>query len=740
MATRRDRLDFSAHLKDDTPEGIMSVERNLDRMSERATGEINRIGSSIGDVTGGFAGMAGAAAAAGAGAGVAMGIVTTAVNAVQQAVQLAVEGFTKLKGQIIATGQAARELLILSDSVGLSTEAMSLWIAMGERFGLTADDIGMAIREVNARIGEVAVDVVAGGTGGEAGDAITQLGLDLEQLLELNPEQQLGLVVDALRNVSSGSLRNALANAVLSDQYAELLPLLERTQDAYNDIAGTAEASALVISRSQAEGATDTLAAWKGMEQSWRKSWDQMLLDNSRKLTGFIEGIQESSPYQFVLKLIDQFSDVFGSFLTLSNTVMDRIGETGAANTLMWAFQKLQDATILGAIIPSGKKGPLDFLQDELALTNTAATQLKDALGVTFPLITEIIETFTRDSKSELGDAETAMESLSKKADLEFNTEGSVWSGAWTAGEGLVKTFAENVVLQMGNVQGGIAGAINLVAGLMIGDWDQIWVGLAQITQNGGNMILDGMEMILDGVTSLLAGAFATFDTSVRALKEWKVDYYWPDIEWGGVWDKPQISFQKESWYPFGRPTIPILGSGIGAAEAAAAVVGGETIFGQISRRLLRQRDERTVGRLDFADDIAAQYEQAKRDAFFGTNESGLNEDNTDIVTRVRAAAYAAATGAYENIPEWVLNDLPGGGDAIWNTGDTVDIPRVERLQVPRGEDDTTTDGGSVSYVTNININNPGAVNTKRAFEDWVRQIANTGIDDGTIYIPGISG
>ena len=246
--------------------------------------------------------------------------------------------------------------------------------------------------------------------------------------------------------------------------------------------------------------------------------------------------------------------------------------------------------------------------------------------------------------------------------------------------------------------------------------------------------------MILDGVTSLLAGAFATFDSSVRALKEWKVDYYWPDIEWGGVWDKPQISFQKESWYPFGRPTIPILGSGIGAAEAAAAVVGGETIFGQISRRLLRQRDERTVGRLDFADDIAAQYEQAKRDAFFGTNESGLNEDNTDIVTRVRAAAYAAATGAYENIPEWVLNDLPGGGDAIWNTGDTVDIPRVERLQVPRGEDDTTTDGGSVSYVTNININNPGAVNTKRAFEDWVRQIANTGIDDGTIYIPGISG
>ena len=248
-------------------------------------------------------------------------------------------------------------------------------------------------------------------------------------------------------------------------------------------------------------------------------------------------------------------------------------------------------------------------------------------------------------------------------------------------------------------------------------------------------MILDGMEMILDGVTSLLAGAFATFDSSVRALKEWKVDYYWPDIEWGGVWDKPQISFQKESWYPFGRPTIPILGSGIGAAEAAAAVVGGETIFGQISRRLLRQRDERTVGRLDFADDIAAQYEQAKRDAFFGTNESGLNENNTDIVTRVRAAAYAAAPGAYENIPEWVLNDLPGGGDAIWNTGDTVDIPRVERLQVPRGEGETEYPSPSVTYTTNININNPGAVQTKRQFEDWVRQIANTGIDDGTISV-----
>ena len=274
----------------------------------------------------------------------------------------------------------------------------------------------------------------------------------------------------------------------------------------------------------------------------------------------------------------------------------------------------------------------------------------------------------------------------------------------------------------------------------MIGDWDQLWLGVAQITQAGGNMVLDGMELLLDGVTSLLAGVFSTFDSSVQALKGWKVDYYWPQIEWGGVWDKPEMSFKKESWYPFGRPTTPILGSGIGAAEAAARVVGNETIFGKISRRLERQRDERTIGRLDFADDLAEQFEIAKKDAFFGTNESGLNEGITDIVARVRAATFAAQTGALENLPPWLLETLPGGADSIYGTGDTVDIPRVDRLQLPRGEGETEYPSPSVTYTTNININNPGAVQTKRQFEDWVRQIMNTGIDDGTVFIPGISG
>ena len=210
----RNRLDFEVRLDDQTAGPARRAEANIARIGDTSHASLGRMDSLGSGGTAALGGLAGPAAAA-AGAVAAVGL--AAVQAGQ--------AFARMISDVTS---AQRELLFLSEASGIGIEPLSVWGAAFEHLGGTVEDAGMVIRETSARIGEAWLDIQAGGTGGEAGEGYRALGLDIAELVKLDPAKQFERTTAALNAEGNAALRSALANQVLSDQYAEMLPLILR--------------------------------------------------------------------------------------------------------------------------------------------------------------------------------------------------------------------------------------------------------------------------------------------------------------------------------------------------------------------------------------------------------------------------------------------------------------------------------------------------------------------------------
>ena len=119
-----------------------------------------------------------------------------------------------------------------------------------------------------------------------------------------------------------------------------------------------------------------------------------------------------------------------------------------------------------------------------------------------------------------------------------------------------------------------------------------------------------------------------------------------------------------------------VLGSGIGAAGAAGDT-GLANVFGNVFDQAAGKLEQRALGRrfepFTFADEFATTFAQAEKDAFLGTNESGLNEGITDLVRRTRSTTYQTRNQLGRRIPPHILASV-GDQGAYENYGYNTDF------------------------------------------------------------------
>ena len=748
---RRDRLEFTIEAKDETTSGVRSAMKSFEGLESTATSSFGGIDAGAFTSSSGITGIGSAALGAAGVVGGAMGAATLAIGGVTAAAKLAVAGIKTLKEELLATAEASREIGFLAKQAGIGVEQLSIYELAGERVGLAFGETALAIREVSARIGEVDVAIrQGGGIGGEPGEAIAELGLDIQDLLKLDPEGQFRAVGEALLGVRNESTRAALANSILSDQYAEMLPQLLRVVEGFDGIAQEAVESGLVTTAAQAEASTRLLETWTAFNQEWRAGWKGVLDDNATELTEFITKAQGAGPVTVFLGVTDGFSEVFGSFLSTSNSIIDRIGDNGIADTLTWSLNKLNEVGIFGLIFPEDGTGAFDNMSESITTASTGFTSLLSAAQATFPTISELIDTWGTDSESDLGGVDTSMEALEARIGNIFGTGEA--TGYWGAGLNLaqnqMETWANFTLSTFGNVSTGIAGVFNIMNGLIIGDWDRLWLGVLQITQAGANQMLTGLELVYDSAVDLGAGAIEGLSSFYNAIRNFTVEFTAPVITKGeGLWSVPTISFEKQTWQPFGGATPRTIGSGIGAAGAAgdtglADVFGN--VFDQAAGRLLQRKSGRQFDLFTFADDFAESFAQAEKDAFFGTSESDLSQNVTDLVTRARASSYDAQSDASRNIPAHILQLLSNrrGQDAIYNQPLTTDR---DVILAGGGLVPNRPEGGGayeprIVYNDHRTINNNATTVSDRQFEDQVAQATSTLISRGALLPIGVIG
>ena len=110
----------------------------------------------------------------------------------------------------------------MSTQTGLSLATLSGLRLAGNEAGVSLDALGTSFNLLQRRLTEAAQG------NKEAADSLTAIGVSVDQLLALSPDEQLGAVADAIASISDPAARSAAAMDAFGRSGAQLLPVLER--------------------------------------------------------------------------------------------------------------------------------------------------------------------------------------------------------------------------------------------------------------------------------------------------------------------------------------------------------------------------------------------------------------------------------------------------------------------------------------------------------------------------------
>jgi hypothetical protein len=178
-----------------------SFATTVDKLSGRLQGfqsETQSFTSKVGEMAKGFAAFVGPIAAVGA--------AFLGARSVVDSFRAAIDLGGRLDDLTRRTGMAAGEILVLQEAFKLG--------------GSSADAVAPAIDRLRKAI------VAAGDGSGEQAIAFAKLGINMEEIKNATPTQQLEMVASALNKVSSDTERSAFAMQIFGRSGGELLPVL----------------------------------------------------------------------------------------------------------------------------------------------------------------------------------------------------------------------------------------------------------------------------------------------------------------------------------------------------------------------------------------------------------------------------------------------------------------------------------------------------------------------------------
>lgn len=188
---------------------------------------------------------------------VGMGRRLSAVTTSVLSVMGAAAGVFNVTGDAIAKS-AAR--------TGASAEALSSLAYVAELSGSSFEVLEGSIRKMQKTL----VDAAKGSAG--ATDALQRLGLSIEDLRGLSPDEQFKLIADRLSKVQSPALRTALALKIFGKSGAQLLPMMQDGARGIERLQQQARDLGLVMSTEDAKAAAhlhDTLdILWKVLKRT----------------------------------------------------------------------------------------------------------------------------------------------------------------------------------------------------------------------------------------------------------------------------------------------------------------------------------------------------------------------------------------------------------------------------------------------------------------------------------------
>jgi hypothetical protein len=184
----------------------------------------------------------------------------------------------------------------LAAQLGISTRALSELQYAAEQAGSSSENLSSGLETMSKRLGEVAVK-----GSGAAKDAIERLGLDVETLIKLRPDEAFTRIAEAMKGVESQSERNAIAANIFSRANQSLVNTLALGRDGLAAMRQEARELGISLSQEQVQAAQDAKdamdrlsSAFTGLANAAATSFAPALLTAADSLTALVKEIPQA--------------------------------------------------------------------------------------------------------------------------------------------------------------------------------------------------------------------------------------------------------------------------------------------------------------------------------------------------------------------------------------------------------------------------------------------------------------
>jgi len=203
--------------------------------------------------------------------------------------------------------QAGDEINRLSIRLGASTEALSQYRLVADRAGISFETFTMGLQRMTRRVSEAAQ-----GTG-EAKGALQELGLDVQKLKELKPEDQFEAIAEAMQGVENQSDRVRLAMRLFDSEGVSLLQTMEGGAASIKRVREEADRMGLTLSTDQAKAMSDAREAMANLSNAFLGVGNTLAVEVGPTIVEFLNTISSGLPkaVDFASKSMIEFQAFF---------------------------------------------------------------------------------------------------------------------------------------------------------------------------------------------------------------------------------------------------------------------------------------------------------------------------------------------------------------------------------------------------------------------------------------------
>lgn len=247
----------------------------------------------------------------------------------------------KLASLTTEAGASAKELRVLSEVTGQSTDELQEFDYMSKFLGVSTDQLSDGLKEITNKMQE------ARDGSADAADAFNRLGIRVtDSRGELRDAGEVFYeVIDALGDMKNQTERDATAMDLLSESARNFNPLINRGSEVMKAFAEEAHNTGYVLSEETLKTLTQVDDAYQHMLLSQEASKNQLAEEFAPYLTEFYQNLDSMITDLSTAAADSGLIDLFGSLLDLASSLAPVLSSLAdAASALKPIFETLATA------------------------------------------------------------------------------------------------------------------------------------------------------------------------------------------------------------------------------------------------------------------------------------------------------------------------------------------------------------------------------------------------------------